>query len=61
MPARLSLPATKRDIRLYDADVEFLAPLLDQANVTLNEYVRDLLHRAANVKRRELGLPTLDV
>lgn len=57
MPARLDRPASKRDIRLYDEDVEFLGPYLERHNSNLNEFARELVHRAANAKRRELGLP----
>lgn len=57
MPAALPAPSSKHDIRLYDSDVTLLAPLLANRNSTLNEFVRDLVHRAANSKRRELGLP----
>lgn len=57
MAARLDRPASKRDIRLFDEDVDFLTPYLERHNSTLNEFVRGLTHRAANAKRKELGLP----
>lgn len=57
MPARLDRPATKRDLRIYDEDWLFIAPLCATGNITPSEWVRDLVHRAANAKRRELGLP----
>lgn len=56
MPARLDHPASKHDIRLFDDDVAFLSGYLARHNSTLNEFVRDLVHRAANEKRRALGL-----
>lgn len=59
MPARLDRPATLKDIRLYDEDIGFLAPVLAARNITLNEYVRDLVHRACNAKRVELGMKKL--
>lgn len=57
MPARLPSPASKHDIRLFDADVDFMRPLLERQNSTLNDFVRDLFHRAANLHRARLGLP----
>lgn len=56
MPARLDPPAHKHDIRLFDEDAEFLTGYLARHNSTLNEFVRDLVHRAAVEKRRALGL-----
>jgi len=56
MPAKLEAPAEKTDIRLFTADKEFMEPLLRGRNSSINEFVRDLFHRAANIKRQELGI-----
>lgn len=61
MPAPLDRPSVKKDIRLYTEDVAFLEPILrnPKNNTTLNEYVRSLVHNAANAQRKKLGLPEI--
>ncbi len=57
MPAPLPYPFRKTDIRLWESDVIFLEPYLRDRNSTVTDVVRDLLHRYANEKRKQLGLP----
>ncbi len=56
MPAPLPAPATKRDVRFYNADINFLDRYLRDRNTTFNDLARDLVHRYANAKREQLGL-----
>jgi hypothetical protein len=56
MPAKLEQEAIKIDTRYYRADVEFLRPYLADRNSTVTEIARDLFHRYANEKRRQLGI-----
>lgn len=61
MPAALDRPSVKKDIRLFTEDVAFLTSLLSTPanNTTLNEWVRTLVHNAANRERKKLGLPEI--
>lgn len=57
MPAKLDKPSILKDIRLYAEDVSLLESLLHKNHSTLNAYVRELVHNAANRERRKLGIP----
>lgn len=62
MPVPLTHPATKHDIRLFDADVAFIRASLAQAggSLTFHEWVRTLVNTAANEARAKVGLPKLE-
>lgn len=59
MPAKLPEYAPKTDIRIYQADLDFLRPYLAARNITVNDFVRRVTRLAANAKRKEVGQPPL--
>lgn len=56
MPAPLPFPTVVRDTRIWRDDAEFLDHYLAARNMTLTELMRELTHRYANAKRKQLGL-----
>jgi len=62
MPVPLPEPATKHDIRLFDADADLVRRALEAAgsHMTWHEWVRTQVRKGANDIRAKAGLPRLD-